>query len=125
MKPVEDITKALIVDDEEDIGLMTRIILNKNGLEAGNAYSIREAEKKISKNKFDVVFLDINLPDGSGFDLIPLIREKNRDAGIIMISAFDDVQEMQKADAMMVDSFVKKPFGKKDILMALEKIKRK
>lgn len=117
--------RALIVDDEADIGIMTKIILKNEGIRADDVNSIKEAKTKIRQNDYDIYFLDLNLPDGSGFDLMPQIRKKNEAAGIVIISAFDGVAEIRKAHELEVDDFIKKPFSKRDIKKAIEDIKNK
>lgn len=113
---------ALIVDDEPDIGFMTGIILKKRGINSKNVTSIAEAFKEIEKKEFSIYFLDLNLPDGTGFDLIPQIRNKDKQACIVIISAFDDVSEAQKAAHFKVNTFIKKPFSTSDILNAVDQI---
>jgi DNA-binding NtrC family response regulator len=113
---------ALIVDDEPDIGFMTGIILKKRGINSKNVTSIAEASIEIDNKNFGIYFLDLNLPDGTGFDLIPQIRNKDKHAGIVIISAFDDVSEAQKAAHFKVNKFIKKPFSTADILNAVDQI---
>jgi DNA-binding response OmpR family regulator len=117
--------RALIVDDEEDIGFMTKVILNNEGIVAEATQSIRQAVYKIHENAYDLYFLDLNLPDGSGFDLVPQIRDSNQQAVVIIISAHDGNEEIKKADELGVDAFIKKPFTKKDIHQAIDEFKRK
>lgn len=117
--------RALIVDDEEDIGFMTKIILKNLGIMSDVTQSIRHAVHKIQKNAYDLYFLDLNLPDGSGFDLVPEIKNCNKTAGVIIISAHDGNEEITKADELGVDAFIKKPFTKKEINQAIDEFKRK
>jgi DNA-binding response OmpR family regulator len=112
--------KALIVDDEEDIGLMVSLILKKEGIYPTYINRVAPAKALINEKLFDFYFLDLNLPDGTGFDLIPSIREKNKDSKIIIISAYDGHLETTKAEGFEVTFFVKKPFTKKDILEAIQ-----
>jgi DNA-binding response OmpR family regulator len=114
--------EALIVDDERDIGFMTKVILKKRGINTKDVTTISEAVHEIRNKDFGIYFLDLNLPDGTGFDLIPQIREKNKAAGIIIISAFDDIAESQKAACFKVNAFIKKPFSTADILNAVDQI---
>lgn len=113
------LTKALIVDDENDIGLMVSRILTKEGLDAEYVDRIVSAKEKVTKNTYQVYLLDLNLPDGTGFDLIPLIRQKVANARIIVISAHDGTYEMNKIKEERVDAFIKKPFTKSQILEAI------
>ncbi len=111
---------ALIVDDEEDIGLMVSVFLKKAGLKSTYLSRVTPARDLIMEKKFDYYFLDLNLPDGTGFDLIPGIRDNNDNARIIIISAYDSHLETTRADEFEVDAFVKKPFSKTDLLATLE-----
>ncbi|MFY0598881.1 MAG: response regulator [Cyclobacteriaceae bacterium] len=115
--------KALIVDDEEDIGMMVSKFLAKEGLDVIYKSRIEAARKSIHSNDFKLCFLDLSLPDGTGFDLIDDIRQKSNDARIIVISAHDGAQEMERAQKMEVDLFIKKPFTKGQIIEAAQLMK--
>ncbi len=107
--------KALIVVDEEDIGLMVRIILTNAGVPADYVSRVNTARTEIRKNNYDLFVLDLNLPDGTGFDLIPLIRDYHPGAEIVIVSAYDGSVEKHKAEEFGVRSFIKKPFTKQDL----------
>lgn len=111
---------ALIVDDEEDIGLMVSVFLKKAGVRSTYLNRVTPAISVIERYKFDYYFLDLNLPDGTGFDLIPTIKGKNKNARIIIISAYDSHLETSKARELGVKAFVKKPFTKQDLLATLK-----
>jgi len=111
---------ALIVDDEEDIGLMVTLFLKKEGIKATYVNRVIPAKTIVAEKSHDFYFLDLNLPDGTGFDLIPLITEKNSAAKIIIISAYDSHLEISKAEDLGVTTFIKKPFTKEDILEAIK-----
>lgn len=113
--------KVLIVDDEKEIGLMVSKILSKNGFNAQFTTSIEEAKILIKENNYAIFLLDLNLPDGTGFDLIPTIREQVVDPKIIIISAYDGVMEQKRLKELQVDTFIKKPFSKADLLAAVLK----
>lgn len=111
---------ALIVDDEVDIGLMVSLFLKKAQVETNYCETIGAARLEIAEKSFDVFFLDLNLPDGTGFDLVPQIRAKNPDAKIIIISAYDGLVEQKRADEFNVNAFIRKPFSKLDILQSIQ-----
>ena len=67
--------KALIIDDEHDIGLMISKILTKEGIETDHTGFIKSARKMIHSKDYSIFFLDLNLPDGSGFELVPEIHK--------------------------------------------------
>ncbi len=111
--------KILIVDDEEDIGLMVSKSLIKEGYPAEYVTRIETAKKKINENDYQLFLLDLNLPDGTGFDLIPLIKELNKEAKVIIISAFDGPEESRKIRENQVSDFIKKPFSKLQVINAV------
>jgi response regulator of citrate/malate metabolism len=75
---------------------------------------------KISMISFDLLFIDLNLADGSGYDLINTLHESNISSKIIIISAYDS--ERQKALQKGAALFMAKPFTKKAIFDSLEKL---
>ena len=112
--------KVLIVDDEEDIGLMVSSFVKKAGMLPTYLNRVAPAETEIVEKHFDYYFLDLNLPDGTGFDLIPLIKEHNPKAIIVIISAYDSDRETSRAKELGVAAFLKKPFTKNALLETLE-----
>ncbi|GAB3895622.1 hypothetical protein GCM10028825_39920 [Spirosoma agri] len=76
----------------------------------------------MNTQKFDAIFLDLNLPDGIGFDLLPFIKEDQAQAKIIMISAFDGQAERKRATEQGADYFVGKPFTRRSVELALQTI---
>ena len=110
--------KALVVDDELDIGLMLTNHLRKCKFEPIYASNVKEAKLKIAAHTFELIFLDLNLTDGSGYDVINYSNELILNPKIIVISAYDN--EESKAIMMGATLFIKKPFTLKLIDDALE-----
>jgi len=111
--------KALIVDDEEEIGFMVSRILAKREVDATYVDRIEKGKEKILNENFDLFYLDLHLPDGTGFDLVPEIRQQVGAPKIYFISAYDGIQESERAAELKVDGFISKPFTKNDILNTL------
>lgn len=112
--------RILVVDDEIEICLLVTRYLKKMGFDASYAVSISDAMAKISLVSFDLLFIDLNLADGSGYDLINTLQESNISSKIIIISAYDS--ERQKALQKGASLFMAKPFTKKAISESLEKL---
>ena len=118
---MESIKKVLIIDDEADICLLLSGLLRRLGYQPTCASFLEEGRQCINLQQFDAVFLDLNLPDGLGFDLLPLIK-KNEDTKVVMISAFDGLAERKRASDGGADYFMGKPFTRKTVELALESI---
>ncbi len=112
----------LIVDDEEEICLLLSGILRKYGYETKCAYNLEDGLKQLEDTAFHAIFLDLNLPDGVGFEIIPKIRSSDYYVKIIIISAYDGVSERQRASREGVDFFIGKPFNRQKIEEALETV---
>tara|TARA_A100000171_G_C2135179_1_gene149646 strand:- start:2032 stop:2388 length:357 start_codon:yes stop_codon:yes gene_type:complete len=115
-------TKSVaIVDDEEFIGHMVSKFLQNEGLTTVYFDRMLAAKEDFLKKTYDYYFLDLNLPDGTGFDLVPIIQEKAKNAKIIIISAHDGHEELSRAKAFGVHGFIHKPFNKQAILNTITK----
>jgi len=82
--------KILIIDDDEIISEMLSDMVSIWGHEAVAAATLEQGLSKAQSDSFDVVFLDIRLPDGSGLDVLPKIREAPSSPEIIIITGYGD-----------------------------------
>ncbi|MDQ3099977.1 MAG: response regulator, partial [Bacteroidota bacterium] len=82
--------RILLVDDEQEICLLLNALLMRYGANTVMAHSLEDAGTKLTeRGPFDGVFLDVNLPDGKGYELIPAIRNNSDGVPVIVISAMD------------------------------------
>lgn len=111
---------ALIIDDEKDICHLVAAMLHRKGVDCLIANDLKEGRKALKKKICDLTFLDLNLPDGDGFDIVPDVRTCSPKGRLYIMSAHDGEKERRLASEMGVDGFIKKPFTKTDILNTLE-----
>lgn len=104
---------ALIIDDEEDICILLSSYLRKKNIETHYSLTLKEGIKKVSELKPTILFLDNNLPDGSGIDSIPQIRSFSKRLKIIVISAMSNLRD--KALSNSADGFIDKPISFENI----------
>ncbi len=112
--------RILIVDDETDICFLLAGMLQRMGHTATCAHQIQEGRCYLQRQEFDAVFLDLNLPDGLGFDLLSVIKTGQEKAKVIMISAFDGNTERRRATEQGADYFIGKPFTRSSVEQALK-----
>lgn len=113
----------LIVDDEKDICVLLESLLRNQNYHVVYANSLKEAYLKLRHVKPRFIFLDLNLPDGSGFDAITRIRASHPQAKIVIISAYDSPRERNTARQLGAQHFIEKPFNKHIIQSSLENLK--
>lgn len=112
--------KILVVDDDPDIGIMLKLILEFKGYSATVADSAEKAGKIIGEDKFDLVIMDMLLSGSNGTDLCVSFRNdpQTKNIPILMISAHPNAKELcLQAGA---DDFILKPFDMNEILSKLK-----
>ncbi len=93
----------LVVDDEPQVSLVTAKMIEKMGHVAVMAESCKQAIHNITENNFDLVLLDMGLPDGRGIQLIPEIRKIAGDVNIVVMTgttSWDVEQEVRGSKVM-------------------------
>lgn len=101
--------KILIVDDDSIIRRFLTKELSREGYLCQEAGSVGEALAKMESVPFDLVLLDVRMPDGSGMDLLPEIKDKYTDTAVIMITAVSDVETAIMAMKMGTYDYIIKP----------------
>ena len=114
-------SRALVVDDEIEICMMLTRHLQNLGFETQYALTVKEARLKLLSSAYDVMFMDLNLTDGSGFDIIRYKNQMNLKTKVAVISAYDS--EASKVLDAGADLFLPKPFAIKKINEALDTLK--
>lgn len=102
--------KLLIVEDEIELLDATSGYLEKEDFVCETAPNFFEAEDKLISYNYDVVILDINLPDGNGLDLLKFIKEKSPETGVLIVSAKDSLDDRLKGLDLGADDYITKPF---------------
>lgn len=101
--------KILIVDDDPDIALIVKDNLELDGYLVEVASNGKQALALVSSKRFDLVMLDLSLPDVDGLQVCRVIREKS-DVPIIMLTARDRVPDKVLGFECGADDYVVKPF---------------
>lgn len=114
-------SRVLVVDDEPDVCFIISDILRGSGFESRESHSVNECIGTLENYHPDFVILDIDLPDGSGLDVLPLIKSKYPNVKVIMNSALDTAENRARADERGAYAFLSKPLNKKklfDVMLA-------
>ncbi|MGZ3866983.1 MAG: response regulator transcription factor [Bacteroidia bacterium] len=101
---------VLLVEDEKMLSESISTYLINSGLSCEVASTYQESLEKISRNNYDCIIIDINLPDGSGIELIKHIKRKKLESGLIIISARNTLEDKIEGLDTGADDFLTKPF---------------
>ncbi len=113
-------TQILIVDDERKICEILKDILEGEGYSVDFVLNGYDALRKVQKNDFDLLLLDMKLPDIDGLTVLKRIKEINTEIGVIMISAFGTVSLAVEALKNGADDFIEKPLETDRILTIIK-----
>jgi DNA-binding response OmpR family regulator len=113
---------VLVVEDEKLLNWSLASSLSKWGFEVQPVFSGNEALAQIEKSGFDIVLLDYRLPDLDGLAIARMIRQKQPDAVIFLLTAFQ-LNEIP-VDAGLIDSYFNKPLDLQQLHQALEEVPR-
>jgi len=117
--------KVLIVEDNKQLIEDLSEFLANNGFVVEQAQSFAEAADKTAIYQYDMVLIDLGLPDGNGLDLIPIIRQDRPDTSILMLTANDGVDYKVKALEWGADDYLTKPFHKAELNARIHSILRR
>lgn len=116
--------KVLVVDDEKLIVKGIRFSLEQDGMEVDCAYDGQEALELIRKNPYDVVLLDIMLPELTGFEVCQQVRDFS-DVPIIMLTAKGDDMDKILGLEYGADDYITKPFNILEVKARIKAIIRR
>ena len=116
--------KILLVEDNDTIVMGLKYLLEKENFEVKTVKNSEETYKIAEKEKFNLYLLDINLPDGNGFDICSKLKEKE-DVPIIFLTARDDEKDIVKGLDMGADDYITKPFRNRELISRINNVLRR
>jgi two-component system, NtrC family, nitrogen regulation response regulator NtrX len=110
--------RVLVVDDEENIGKSLRLILEREGYAVSTCSCVAEA--KAQSQRADAYLVDVQLPDGSGIDLVRWMKANAVDSPILMISGHGTIADAVEATRAGAFDFLEKPLSREKVLVSLK-----
>ena len=116
--------KILLIDDHKLIKIGIKVLLedNKEVNVMDDCSSKKEFLEKITNDSYDLFICDISLPDGTGYDILEVIKEKKINTKVIILSMHEDKSYMKKAFKLGASGYVTKSTAHEEILHAIDKV---
>lgn len=116
--------KILLIDDHKLIKIGIKVLLedNKDVDVIDDCSSKKEFLEKIDSESYDLFICDISLPDGSGYDILEIIKERKIKTKIIILSMHEDKSYIKKAFKLGASGYVTKSTAHEEILQAIDKV---
>ena len=102
--------KILIIDDEKNIREGLAEALNEKDYKVYQVKNSREALSYLNKNSFDIALTDLKMPEIDGIEFLEIVKEKQPDIDVIIMTAYGDDQNMEQAQELGVLYYLSKPF---------------
>ncbi|HHW42156.1 MAG TPA: response regulator transcription factor [Syntrophomonadaceae bacterium] len=115
---------VLVVDDEAGVRQLVRLYLEKEKIEVEEAACGREALDKLRRSKFDLLILDLMMPDGDGWSVAREVRRR-MDLPIIMLTARGEEMDRLLGFELGADDYVVKPFSPRELVMRVKALLRR
>lgn len=117
--------KLLIVEDSRELSESISTYLTKEGYVCEQAYTYFEAIDKLAAFRYDIVLLDIMLPDGNGMDVLLAVRDLPVRPGVLIISAKNALDDKVQGLDLGADDYLTKPFHMPELNARLKAIYRR
>jgi two-component system alkaline phosphatase synthesis response regulator PhoP len=114
------LSRVLIVEDEENLMEAIKMNLELEGYEVVTAASGPEALKQFSEQRFNLVVLDIMLPELDGYQVCQTIRVSNNETPILFLTAKDTSEDKIMGLKMGADDYLTKPFNLEELLLRVK-----
>jgi DNA-binding response OmpR family regulator len=117
--------KILIVEDQRRLGQFLKKGLSEHTYTTTWVQTCREARDALCETKYDVIILDLGLPDGDGLELLREWRHGGFNEPVLILSARDSVQDRIKGLDLGADDYLPKPFSLEELLARVRSLLRR
>ena len=116
--------RILVVEDDPEMKILTEAILLQNGFVVKSVETACEARSAMRQSFFDLVIMDLLLPDGNGLDLCVELKTKNFMSylPILLVSSVDDKPVIRQSVKIGADGFLIKPLEARTLLTKVQEI---
>ncbi len=115
----------LVVEDDPSVRTLVKAVLEHNGNTVSTEDTVLTGEKAAVEGNFDMIILDLGLPDGDGYELCKNIRDKNVSTPVLILSGEQEADVKVKCLRVGADDYLTKPFNTEELIARLEAIQRR
>lgn len=116
---------VLVIEDDATVRTLVKAILEHKGNVVSVAGTATDGEKLALENEFDIIILDLRLPDGNGYDVCAKIRESNKNTPVLVLSAEHETDVKVKVLNVGADDYLTKPFNSEEFMARVDAILRR
>ncbi len=114
--------RVLVIDDEPDIRESLEALLSSENYRVDLAFNATEGLKKLETSTYDLVLVDLMMPDRSGMEVLEEIRLRDRDTPLFMITAYGSIEVAVEALKRGANDYFAKPWDNEKLLIEIERM---
>lgn len=116
---------VLVIEDDPSVRTLVKSVLEKNEYSVDIAETAESGEEHAVDNHYDIIILDLGLPDGDGFDLCKSMRDQEITTPVLILSAEKETDVKIKCLRVGADDYITKPFDTEELLARIEAVSRR
>ncbi len=114
--------RLLYVDDEESLRTLVQSHLSLEGFDVETAANGHQAVTILQKQQFDLVLLDLRMPDGDGFEVLRFLNERGSQVPVIVLTGVDDVSIASECVKLGAADYLTKPYNFHELIDSVERV---
>ena len=118
-------SKILLLEDDLNLNETVSDYFDENGFDVVSAYDGDEALSLIYENNFDLLLLDVNVPNKNGFEVLKEVRNQKKTVPAIFITSLNSMDSLEEGFESGCDDYIRKPFELKELLIRVKTILKK
>lgn len=118
-------TKILLLEDDLNLSETVSDYFDEKGFDVTCVYDGEDAIAAIYENNFDLLLLDVNVPNKNGFEVLKEVRKQNKSVPAIFITSLNSMDSLEEGFSSGCDDYIRKPFELKELLIRVQTILRR
>jgi len=114
--------KLFLLEDDPTLNDTIVDFLEDSGFSIDSTYDGYEAESMLYENRYDLILLDVNVPNLDGFELLKSVRDFGVKTPVVYITARDNISDVEKGFNIGAEDYIKKPFSLQELKIRVEAI---
>ena len=115
----------LMVEDDSTIAFAVKYAVEQEGFNLDIAENLENAKKIVNSKEYDLILLDVMLPDGNGYEFLKQLREHDEDTPVIFLTACDEEVNIVMGLDIGADDYITKPFRVRELISRINAILRR
>lgn len=117
--------KLLLIEDNRDLAEGVTTALKEQKISIEHADTLTLAKEKIGVYEYDILVVDLGLPDGNGLEIVKLIKKINPNSGVLIVTARDSIEDKVLGLELGADDYITKPFHMAELIARVRSLFRR